>query len=107
MTIKADSLYGLAYATEELLADSPQSFVAMLEQGFNDQFNWHLIGERIEGTGVGEYLGVRNCGAYQAIAKETGQAADTIVFNNVAKMRAAVGTTAAPSGTTTRTACPR
>ena len=87
VTIKADSLYGLAYATEELLADSPQSFVAMLEQGFNDQFAWHLIGERIEGTGVGEYLGVRNCGAYQAITKETGQAADTIVFNNVAKMR--------------------
>ena len=79
VTIKADPLYGLAYATEELLADSPQSFVAMLEQGFNDQFNWHLVGERIEGTGVGEYLGVRNCGAYQAIAKETGQAADTIV----------------------------
>jgi HK97 family phage major capsid protein len=88
VTIRADSLYGLAYATEELLADSPQSFVAMLEQGFNDQFLWHLVGERIEGTGIGEYLGVRNCPAYQAIAKETGQAADTIVFNNICKMRA-------------------
>lgn len=87
VTIKADSLYGLAYATEELLQDSPQSFVAMLEQGFQDQFTWHLIGERIEGTGIGEYLGVRNCGAYQAIAKETGQAADTIVYNNAIKMR--------------------
>lgn len=88
VTLRADSLYGLAYATEELLADSPQSFVAMLEQGFNEQFLWHLVGERIEGTGVGEYTGVLNSPAIVSIAKETGQAADTIVYNNVIKMRA-------------------
>ena len=88
ITIKADSLYGLAFATEELLQDSPQSFVAMLEQGFNDQFVWHLVGERIDGTGVGEYLGIMNSPAVVGITKETGQAADTIVYNNVVKMRA-------------------
>lgn len=88
VTLRADSLYGLAYATEELLADSPQSFVSMLEQGFNDQFVWHLIGERIEGTGVGEYMGINNSGALISITKETGQTADTIVYNNVIKMRA-------------------
>lgn len=88
VTLRADSLYGLAYATEELLADSPQSFVAMLEQGFNDQFLWHLVGERVEGTGVGEYMGVMNSPAIVSIGKETGQAADTIVYNNVIKMRA-------------------
>lgn len=88
ISIKADSLYGLAFATEELLQDSPQSFVAMLEQGFNDQFLWHLVGERLEGTGVGEYLGILNSPAIVSITKETGQAADSILFNNVIKMRA-------------------
>lgn len=87
VTLRADSLYGLAYATEELLADSPQSFVSMLEQGFNDQFVWHLIGERIEGTGAGEYMGINNSGSLISVTKETGQTADTIVYNNVIKMR--------------------
>jgi HK97 family phage major capsid protein len=88
VTIKADSLYGLAYATEELLQDSPQSFVAMLEKGFSDQFLWHLVGERLEGSGVGEYMGVLGSPCIVSIGKETGQAADTIVYNNVIKMRA-------------------
>lgn len=86
--LDVDSLFGAAYVTEELLADSPVSFAALLEQGFRDEFMVKLVDERINGTGVGEYLGVLNSPCLVSISKETGQAADTIVYNNIIKMRA-------------------
>lgn len=84
----AESLFGLAFATEEILTDSPASFAAMLAAGFSDQFTSHLINERLNGTGAGEYEGIRNSGAMITVAKETSQPADTIVIENLIKMRA-------------------
>lgn len=84
----AYSLFGLAYATEEILTDSPISFAALLEAGFRDQFTSHLIDERLNGTGVGELEGIINSDCLVSITKETGQAADTIVWQNILKMRA-------------------
>lgn len=88
--IKLDvsSLFGMAYVTEELLADSPISFAALLEQGFRDEFLSKLVNERINGTGVGEYLGILNAPCKISITKETSQVADTIVWPNIVKMRA-------------------
>jgi HK97 family phage major capsid protein len=94
VTLEAHSLFGLSYASEELLRDSPISFTAILAAGFSDQFAYHLIKERLYGTGVGEFLGVltaldaSNLGPTVSVAKETGQAADTIVYENILKMRA-------------------
>lgn len=88
VTLRAHSLFGVAYATEELLARSPISFIALLEAGFKDEFGAKLIDERINGTGVGMMEGVLVSPALVSVAKETGQAADTILYENIVKMRA-------------------
>jgi HK97 family phage major capsid protein len=85
--LNAQSLFGLAFASEELLARSPVSFVAILEAGFRDEFPAKLINERLNGTGTGMFEGVINAPCIVSVAKETGQAADTIVYENIVKMR--------------------
>jgi len=86
--LAAHSLYGLSYASEELIADSAISFVALLEQGFRTEFGARLIREKISGTGVGEMEGVLTTPALISITAETQQDADSIVYENIIKMRA-------------------
>ncbi|MGE4190751.1 MAG: phage major capsid protein [Thermoanaerobaculia bacterium] len=88
--LEAHSLMGLSYASEEVLVDSAISFIAMLEQGFRDQLNYHMIDERLNGSGAGEYLGILNAPCTISVAKEGGQAADTFNITNLLKMRARV-----------------
>ena len=83
ITFQVYNLFGLAYATEELLTDSPISFAALLAAGFKDEFNSHILEERLSGTGVGEFLGIMNSPALIGVTKETGQAADTITYENI------------------------
>lgn len=85
--LEVTGLYGLTYVTEEQISDNPLSIIALISSGFADEFQNKLIKERINGTGVGQFTGVTQSGAYIAVAKETGQAADTIVLANVLKMR--------------------
>jgi len=87
VTLTAYSLFGLAYASEELLTDSPRSFAAMIASGFSEEFSAKIVDERLNGTGVGEFLGINNSPALISVTKETGQAADTIVYENIIKMR--------------------
>jgi HK97 family phage major capsid protein len=86
--LKATALFGLAYASEEVLERSPVSFLALLEAGFRDEFGAKLLDERLNGTGVGQFEGVINAPATISQAKETGQAATTLVYENIIKMRA-------------------
>ena len=86
--LRATGLFGVSFVTEELLMDSPGSFVAMLDAGFRDEFASVLLNERLNGTGVGEFLGVNNSPCLVSITKETGQVASTLVYNNIIKMRA-------------------
>lgn len=88
ITLDASPLVGLAYATEQILTDSPVSFAALLAAGFQEQRGAHILNERIRGGGGNEYLGVLNSPALVTVAKESGQAADTIVYKNVLAMRA-------------------
>lgn len=85
--LEAVSLMGLAYATEELLSRSAISFVALLEAGFRDEFASVLLQEKLFGTGAGEFEGILNAACTVSQAKETGQAATTIVYENIVKMR--------------------
>lgn len=87
VTLRATSLFGLAYATEEVLQRSPISFVALLEAGFRDEFVAKQVDERLNGSGVGMMEGIKNTAAMISVAKETGQAADTVLYENVIKMR--------------------
>ena len=86
--LEATALMGLSYVSEELLQESPISFAAILAQGFNDEFASAVLNEKINGTGAGQYLGILNSPALVSITKESGQAADTIVYENIIKMRA-------------------
>jgi len=86
LTLEANVLMGLTYATNRIIADSSAAFAEILGRAFADAVRARLIRERIRGTGVGEFLGVVNSPARIVIAKETGQPSDTILFENVRKM---------------------
>lgn len=88
--LEANSLMGITYVTEELLSESPVSFAAILARGFNDEFGATILNEKLNGTGAGQYLGVTASPAYIEVAKQTGQAADTIYYENIINMRARV-----------------
>lgn len=86
--LSAAPLMGLSYATEELISDSAISFVALIEAGFKDEFASKIINEKLNGTGVGQMEGVLNTPGIVSITKEVGQDADSIVYENIIKMRA-------------------
>lgn len=89
LSFDAQELIGAAYATESLMADSPGSFIAMISAGFRDEFAAKILNEKLNGVGAsGQYLGVLNSPCLVTVAKETGQAADTIVTENIDKMAA-------------------
>ncbi len=70
VSLRANALMGISFATEELLTDSPMSFVAILTAGFRDEFDSRILDERLNGTGVGEFLGVMKSPALIAVARE-------------------------------------
>lgn len=85
--LEAHMLMGVAIATEELLADSPISFVSIIEAGMRDEFGAAILKEKLRGTGAGEYEGVIGAPCTVTVNKEGGQSADTILYKNVVKMR--------------------
>lgn len=85
--LRASSLFGFAFATEELLTDSPNSFAVIIENGFREQFAFHMLNEKIRGAGGNEYLGVLNSPALVTVTAVSGQGASTIKAQNVIDMR--------------------
>ncbi len=88
--LRADKLMGIAYASSEVLRESPASFAAIIDAGMRTQFASQVFDEKIRGTGVGEYLGILNSPAVIEVTKETNQTADTIVYQNLVKMRSRI-----------------
>lgn len=86
VTLEKNELMGVTYAAEELLKASPEAFVSILAAGFGDEFAAVKFEEILNGDGVGRYHGIANNPALVTISKEAGQAADTIVRQNVLKM---------------------
>ena len=85
ISLKLKKLAALGYATDELLGDA-----GALESVMNDAFAQELtfLAEDAiyEGTGGGQPLGILNAPATVSVAKETGQAAATILKENIDKM---------------------
>jgi HK97 family phage major capsid protein len=88
ITLTANSLMGVSYATEELLTDSPLSFAQIIGSSFAQEISSKIMNERLNGTGVGEFEGVLNSPATVSVAKETSQTAATINLKNIVKMYA-------------------
>ena len=84
VTLHASSLFGLTYATEELVESS--AFAVAIERAFGDQFVSHMLNERINGTGSGQFQGILGAPCLISATKESGQAAATIVTENILKM---------------------
>jgi len=85
VTLSANTLMGLTYATEEIMSDSAISLAAIIQAGYQDQFVAAKIRERIRGTGVGEFEGILNCPATITVTRET---ANVITDQDVTAMRA-------------------
>lgn len=82
-----EKLLGMAVVTDEMLEDA--AFLgAFISKAFREEFGYKIDDGIIRGTGVGQMLGILNSNALITVAKETSQAADSIVGMNVVKMRA-------------------
>jgi HK97 family phage major capsid protein len=86
INLSLKKLIGLCYATDELLADA-SALEGFLRQAFASEFGFLLDDAIINGTGAGQPLGILNAGCKVTVSKETGQAADTVVAENIVKMR--------------------
>lgn len=86
-TVKLHELYAFVLAEEELLEDAPRladRLTRKSARAIDFKINEAFFG----GTGAGQPLGWNTSAALVTVAKESGQAADTIVANNAAKMYA-------------------
>jgi HK97 family phage major capsid protein len=88
ITLQANELLGVTFASERLVIDSPRTFIDLLERCYQDETTSVLLDERIRGTGTGEFSGVLNSTSLITIAKETGQANDSVAAENFVNMRA-------------------
>jgi len=83
--LKLHKLMGVAYATYEL--ETHSNFVNDLYmRSFEKAIQRELESTIIAGTGVGKPLGFQKGGDTVSVAKETGQTASTIVYENIVKM---------------------
>lgn len=88
IVLDAKKLTAYTEVPNELLSDSISSFQAFIDQIFPEALGFYEDMAFLKGSGVGEPLGVLNTGnnATIAVAKESGQANDTIVWENIVKM---------------------
>ncbi|MDV2503091.1 MAG: phage major capsid protein [bacterium] len=85
--LKLQKLLALYYATDELLQDAT-ALEAEVRDAFNSEMNFKADDAVINGTGAGQPLGILTSGALVTITKETGQAAATLLAENIEKMYA-------------------
>lgn len=84
-TIRLNKLTALVPVSEELLEDAV-GLESFLLNHVNERFDWALNFAIVQGTGAGEPLGILNSPSLVSVQKETSQAADTIVVENLDKM---------------------
>jgi HK97 family phage major capsid protein len=84
-TVKLNKLRALVPLTEEILEDA-SALDAYLRKKAPDKINFKLNLALVQGTGVGQPLGILNSPALITVTKESGQQANTIVGNNIFKM---------------------
>jgi HK97 family phage major capsid protein len=83
--LRLEDMYGVIYVTNRMLRDA----VAMSEyikRELRKELAFKLDYEIFQGNGAGQCLGIINSGLPVSVAKEAGQANDTIVAENVVKM---------------------
>lgn len=86
VVLDAKKLTAYTEVPNELISDSIGSFQAFLDQIFPEALGFYEDDGFINGSGVGEPLGYLNGAAVVEVTKESGQVADTIVWENIVKM---------------------
>lgn len=86
--LDATKLTGLAHITNETIKDTRGALMAWLMANLPKAYAHFEDLDFISGTGAGEPLGILSAsnGALIVVAKETGQTADTIVWENLLRM---------------------
>lgn len=84
--LEAKKLTAYSEVPNELFTDSIISLETFIDEIFPEAIAWFEDIAFIRGTGVGEPLGFLNAPAAVSVAAEAGQAADTIVWENIVKM---------------------
>jgi HK97 family phage major capsid protein len=85
ITLELKKLIGLCYATDELLQDAP-ALEGIISWAFQEEFTFQLEGAIVGGPGTDQPLGFMNSPALVTVPKVTGQAADTILAENIFEM---------------------
>jgi len=88
VVLDAKKLTGYSEVPNELFADSILSFDALLGRLWPQAIAHFEDVAFFRGTGVGEPLGFQNANAAVSVTAESGQAAATIVWENIVKMYA-------------------
>lgn len=78
-------LMALYYATDELLQDAP-AMSSVFSQAFAEEIRFLVDDAIFRGDGSGKPVGILNAGCLVTQAAETGQAADTVLFENIVNM---------------------
>ncbi len=84
--LEPQQLAVLVYATEKLLRNAPVALDQYLTKAATEEITFMVSDSIINGTGVGQPKGILASGARVTVAKETSQAAATIVKANIDKM---------------------
>lgn len=85
MELGLKKLFGLGYATDELLRDGT-ALQSIMTQAFTEELVFKAEDAVINGTGSGQPLGILNSGAVISVAADSGQAAATVTTTNVLNM---------------------
>lgn len=86
VSLRLNKLAVLVYLTEELIQDAGPAVEQLVSRKAADEFNFMLADSVFNGDGTGKPLGFLNGGSKLSIVKESGQAANTIVTENLDKM---------------------
>lgn len=89
MELNAKKLTGLLRFSSELASDVPGGFNQIIDI-CGKGLAWYRDKAFLKGTGSGEPLGILNAACTIEVAKETGQGTDTIIYENLTKMMAAM-----------------
>jgi HK97 family phage major capsid protein len=80
-----EKLGALMHTTSEMLEDAPL-MSQMVNKWFSDEFSFVMQDSVIRGNGGGQFTGLLNSLSTVTVAKQTNQAADTIVYENIVDM---------------------
>jgi HK97 family phage major capsid protein len=83
--IKTNKLIGLLEASDELTRDA-NNYAEQMTDAFAEEICWMVENCVINGTGQDQLLGILNSPALITVPKQSGQASQSIIYNNVEGM---------------------